>query len=242
MKWLYLFLDLGTLFFPVVLSFDKNVRFIRHWKNTILASVIVGIPFVVWDIYFTKQGIWEFNSRYTLDLFIFNLPVEEILFFIVVPFACIFIYECCKFYLKRYTFHVLNRVLLFIIFGFSIFLPIHAPEAQYTVWVFIATLFVLGWWSFNLKLSFIGVSFAISIIPFLLINGVLTGAFTDAPVVVYNDLENSQMRLFSIPFEDLLYSFSLIVSSILTFEFLNQRKLIVEKHSDSRKNNKMILK
>lgn len=240
MKWLYLFLDLGTWFFPVVLSFDKNVRFIRHWKNTILASVIVGIPFIVWDIYFTKQGVWEFNSRYTLDLFIVNLPVEEILFFIVVPFACIFIYECCKYYLKRYTFHGLNRILFFITFGFSIFLLINAPEAQYTVWVFIAALLVLGWWIFNVKLPFIGVSFTLSIIPFLLINGVLTGAVTDAPIVLYNDLENSQMRLFSIPFEDLLYSFSLIVSSILTFEFLNRRKLIIEKHSDSRNSNKML--
>jgi len=242
MKWLYLFLDLGTLFFPVVLSFDKNVRFIRHWKNTILASVIVGIPFVLWDIYFTKQGVWEFNSRYTLDLFIVNLPVEEILFFIVVPFACIFIYECCKFYLKRYTFQVLNPVLLIITFCFSIFLLLNAPEAQYTVWVLISTFIVLGWWSLNMKLPFIGVSFVLSIIPFILINGVLTGAVTDAPIVLYNDLENSQMRFFSIPFEDLLYSFSLIVSSILTFEFLNRRKLIVAKHSDSRKNNKMILK
>ena len=228
MKWLYLFLDLGTLFFPVVLSFDKNVRFIRHWKNTIIASVIVGIPFVVWDIYFTKQGIWEFNSTYTLDVFIFNLPLEEIIFFLAIPFACIFIYECCKFYLKKYTFYSLNVFLITLFTGFAIFLLINAPAAQYTVWVFTSTLLILLYWSLNLKLPFIGVSFLLSIIPFLLVNGILTGSLTDAPVVIYNDLENSQMRLVTIPFEDLLYSLTLIVGSILTFELLNRRKLRIQ--------------
>ena len=231
MKWLYLLLDLGTWFFPVILSFDKNVQFIQHWKNTIIASTLVGIPFIIWDIYFTKHEIWQFNPSYTLDLFIFNLPIEEVLFFLAVPFACIFIYECCKFYLKAYSFHSFNRILLILIFCLAIFLLINSPNALYTNWVFIYTFLALIYWSINLKLSHVGISFAISLIPFLIVNGILTGIITEAPVVIYNDLENSQFRLFTIPIEDVLYSFTLIVSSIITFENLNRRKSSLENHS-----------
>ena len=56
--------------------------------------------YLVWDYVFTIKNVWSFNEDYILGIKFFELPLEEILFFITVPFACIFIYECLKCYFK----------------------------------------------------------------------------------------------------------------------------------------------
>ena len=49
-----------------------------------------------------KSGThWGFNNDYLLGIYLFNLPLEEILFFITVPYACVFIYECLNVYIKK---------------------------------------------------------------------------------------------------------------------------------------------
>jgi lycopene cyclase domain-containing protein len=60
-------------------------------------------------------------------------------------------------------------------------------------------------------------------IPFFLMNSVLTGIATASPVVWYNNSENLAFRWGTIPVEDVLYSFVLIVSNILVMEWLSQK-------------------
>jgi len=54
-------------------------------------------------------------------------------------------------------------------------------------------------------LSHFYLTYAVILIPFLLINGALTGMFTPQPVVSYNDLHNLGVRIFTIPVEDSVY-------------------------------------
>ena len=57
----------------------------------------------MFDSFFTKYGIWSFNDSYILGYKVCLLPVEEWMFFIFVPFACLFIYEntnCNKYYVS----------------------------------------------------------------------------------------------------------------------------------------------
>ena len=223
MSWLYLLLDAGTLFFPVVLSFDKNVHYLDHWKRVLLSTLLIAIPFIAWDIYFTAKGVWGFNPNYLTGMEVYNLPIEEVLFFIVVPFACTFIYQCCKFYLKRFNFNRLNIFMALFIFLYACVVFFQNTSGAYSSLVFISTLIVLLFWIKNFHLNFIGISFIISILPFLVMNGALTGQYTDAPIVWYNDLQNASIRLFTIPVEDVVYCFSLIASNFITFEFLNKR-------------------
>lgn len=64
-------------------------------------------------------------------------------------------------------------------------------------------------------LSFL-VSYAIILVPFLLVNGFLTAI----PVVLYNDAENLGVRIYSIPFEDMFYGMLLVMMSVAIFEKL----------------------
>ncbi|MBK9191921.1 MAG: lycopene cyclase domain-containing protein [Crocinitomicaceae bacterium] len=45
-----------------------------------MAGFIVGIPFLIWDYFFTKAGVWGFNPEYLTEFYIANLPIEEVLF------------------------------------------------------------------------------------------------------------------------------------------------------------------
>ena len=100
-QYLYLILDLSILLMIIPLSFDKKVSYVSTWKSAFLAIGFVGVPFLIWDILFTEWGIWGFNDSYLSGIYLYNLPIEEVLFFIVVPFACTFIYACAKAYFSH---------------------------------------------------------------------------------------------------------------------------------------------
>jgi lycopene cyclase domain-containing protein len=224
MKGLYLLLDGLTLFFPFVLSFDQRVHYFSKWLSVFLATLIVALPFLVWDVLFTKNGVWGFNDDYLVGLKIAELPIEEILFFFVVPFACVFIYECAKFYLKTISFKQLNRIICFAIPLYGLLLALLEPVGWYTLSVVISSGFVLFFWLRNMHLNFAGITFLISLIPFLGVNGILTGGVTSAPVVWYNEAHKVSPRIWTIPMEDVLYCFTLIIGVILLYEYIHEKR------------------
>ncbi|MDH3322185.1 MAG: lycopene cyclase domain-containing protein, partial [Flavobacteriaceae bacterium] len=70
----------------------------------------------------------------------------------------------------------------------------------------------------NAELSTFYISFVAILIPFFIVNGILTGSFIDDPVVWYNNDENLGIRLGTIPIEDVGYAFSLIFLNIILIE------------------------
>src|SRR5690554_1987727 len=97
-KYYYLLINLGTILVPFIRSFEPRIHYARSFKWLFLSIAIVGIPFVVWDIIFTANGIWGFNDRYLSGIELFGLPLGEYLFFITVPFSCVFIYRVLNYF------------------------------------------------------------------------------------------------------------------------------------------------
>jgi lycopene cyclase domain-containing protein len=62
------------------------------------------------------------------------------------------------------------------------------------------------------------ISYVIILMPFTLVNGVLTGYFTDNPIVWYNNAENLGIRFLTIPIEDFLYYFLMYEICYLSYE------------------------
>ena len=80
----------GSVFFPFVFSFERNVGYYKQWKALGIAIVIPGLFFIVWDALFTKLGFWSFNDQFILGPRLLGLPLEEWLFFVVIPFCSVF--------------------------------------------------------------------------------------------------------------------------------------------------------
>ena len=225
MKSLYLLLDALTIVFPFILSFDKKVAFYKSWKYLGYGFLFIGIPFIIWDIIFTANGIWGFNPTYLTGFNIGNLPIEEVLFFVVVPFSCTFISACVKAYFPRLKLKGFNLIFYASLAIYALFLMATAWDAWYTLvasLLALATIPIIR--KLKLKLEFLPLSFLIALVPFFIINGVLTGTGIDSPIVWYNDLENTGMRFATIPYEDVVYGWTLIAGNIVVFEWFSSRK------------------
>ncbi|OIP84055.1 MAG: hypothetical protein AUK44_03600 [Porphyromonadaceae bacterium CG2_30_38_12] len=217
-KFTYLALMLGSLFFPLLLSFDKNVRFVQYFKPLAVAIVIPGMFFIVWDVLFTHLGYWQFNEAYTLGWRIFKLPLEEWMFFIVIPFCSIFIYKVFQFYFPNLQFNKQLRIFYFSVALLFSLIAIFNFEKYYSFITLLGVAFMLFFVllekSFLPHLTYFSIAFVVSCLPMLLVNGVLTAM----PVVSYNSNYFSNIRLYSIPIEDFSYFFLLLLMNVFVFE------------------------
>lgn len=187
--------------------------------------IIVAAIFIIWDIIFTSFGIWGFNSEYLVGFSIFNLPIEEWLFFITVPYASVFIYDCLKYYFPKWKLsNSGNIIAVFLGIILAIFALLYLGK-HYTYITFITLAFVLFLLSIS-KADYLGrffVAYLIILFPFLLVNGILTGSLTSEPVVWYNDNFNLDLRISTIPIEDVFYGMLLILGNVAFYEYLQKR-------------------
>lgn len=213
MMFSYLLLNIGVILFPFILSFDKKVAFYKQWKSVFTAILLTSLIFIPWDILFTINDFWGFNKDYLIGLEFLHLPIEEILFFITVPYAFLFTSACIEAYFPRIVekvslrFHIVFISMLTIT---SIYL-VNQYEGIYSISVFIGspliTIILIFSKHFHFK-AFI-LSFIIILGPFLLVNGLLTGSYTESPIVWYNKDVISNIRIGSIPLEDVFYNYML---------------------------------
>lgn len=97
----YLAVLVVSLAGPLIFSFSRELTFYRSPARLVLSIVIPFVIFVLWDILVTGRGHWSFNPDYTLGITIVNLPIEEILFFVVIPFCALFTWESVKYFLRQ---------------------------------------------------------------------------------------------------------------------------------------------
>lgn len=232
MNYYYLILNLASILFPFLLSFDKNVRYVAKWRYTLISIIFTSLIFIPWDAWFTAKGVWGFNEQYLTGIHFFGLPMEENLFFITVPFACIFVMECVKYYLPGWVKFVdvkLNWIILIVFNILTVTLIVLYWGRWYSMSAMIGALVAVNLCSFLVRnyVALATVSYAFICIPFFIINGALTGAFSDAPVVWYSPEEFSGVRIGTIPMEDLYYNLLMVIS--LFFFYFAWQKLILHR-------------
>lgn len=228
MKSLYLLIDFFTIIIPFIFSFHPKIKFHKTWAAFFAANIITAIIFIVWDDLFTKAGVWNFNPDYVTGVFIASLPIEEILFFICIPYSCVFTYYCLtKFYNLSWRSNAEN-IFCLIFSGILITIGLIFYDRIYTSVTFISTGLLCLTLKFLLKINWFGKAvtvYAILLIPFLIVNGILTGTGIEDAVVRYNNSENLGIRIMTIPIEDVFYGFELILLNIFLYHIFNKKTI-----------------
>ncbi len=227
MKSLYILLNLGSFIVPFLFSFHPRLKFYKHWKHLFLAILITMLIFIPWDVIFTVNGFWGFNPAYYLEYTIFSLPIEEWLFFICIPYACIFTHYSLQHLvpnmrLSTKTTKTISYILLLIFtLGAIVF-----HDKWYTVidLGYGAILLVIVLKISPKILESYYLTFLVMLIPFFIVNGVLTGSWITDQVVWYNDAQNLGIRMGTIPVEDSVYAFTMILSSLFLMNLFSKRK------------------
>jgi lycopene cyclase domain-containing protein len=74
-----------------------GVRVYRQWRRLLLTLGPVLVVFLAWDAYAISAGHWDFDRAQTLDVARpASIPVEELLFFVVVPVCSILALEAVR--------------------------------------------------------------------------------------------------------------------------------------------------
>jgi lycopene cyclase domain-containing protein len=93
----YLSLLVGCLVVTAPLEFLLGVRVYARWRRLLLAVLPEFVVFVVWVLYAIHQGHWDYSSTRTLDVRLpGGIPVEEVLFFLVVPVCAVLALEAVR--------------------------------------------------------------------------------------------------------------------------------------------------
>lgn len=218
----YLFFNL-IVFVPVlILSFITDVKPHKHWRALLSAFLLVSIPFILWDWWAVANGHWGFNAKYILDYRVLQLPLEELLFFVTVPFAMIYVWGVIKKFVTDRAVGTLWPLLVAsIAVGVSIALLVLYWNNGYTRSAMLAALIAIGlalcsnlfftqrFWTFQIVL--LGI--------FVVANWLLTAL----PIITYGDSSIIGYRVITIPIEDFFFNFAFLNLFLVTFNWLDMK-------------------
>lgn len=94
LKFGYMAMILFTVFGSFWLEIVLKIGVLKRIKRVLLSILPVAVFFLTWDAYAIDQGHWYFDRNQILGIFgPFDIPLEEFLFFTVVPLAAIMTIE-----------------------------------------------------------------------------------------------------------------------------------------------------
>lgn len=220
----YLLVLIGTFVIPVLLGLKKQIGILSNLKYLVPAILFTGAIFIMWDMRFEQQAIWRFNSEFLIGVNLLNLPIEEWLYFIVVPFLAFSIYEFVKYRFSNFeqanTFLAFSLV-LFLLFGIVAYF---SRQKLYPFFTFFLLAIYLGYTIFRNRFkkhySKFYLTYFILLVPFLLISGILTAL----PIIEYNPIHHFNIKIYSIPIENFASLFLLLLMNTTIYEYLKERR------------------
>lgn len=76
------------------LDFVFKLKVLKSTKRWALSVAPIALFYLTWDAFAISRKEWSFDARKILQIYLpFHIPIEEFLFFIVVPLASILTYE-----------------------------------------------------------------------------------------------------------------------------------------------------
>ncbi len=204
--------------------------FYKKWKSIAIAILLPGILFLSWDNLFTYWGVWNFNPRYVIGVYWFHLPIEEVVWFICIPYACLFSYEAANHYIAKDIIGNKQKMIsLLLVISLSLIAVFNLARV-YTSVTFIGLALFIIFVQWIWKPPFLGrfyLAFLFILVPFFIVNGILTGTGLEEAIVRYDNSENLSIRMGTIPVEDTFYGMLLLMMNVSLYEWLQTKKALL---------------
>ena len=183
---------------------------------------IISTLFIVWDALAAARGDWAFNHKYIIGFSLLGLPIEEILFFITVPYSCIFLYETFRTYFKeKSVYYSQNLYGILAVLSFATAIIFRDKAYTATIFIMTGTLFTTA--RFCFRSIFSSSLYWLYIIICTLLFAVFNHFLTSLPVVTYSPQAITGLRAGTIPIEDFFYNFSLLSFYLIIYLFAGER-------------------
>ncbi len=99
----YLTFDLIILIIALLFSFNRKIKCYENFFAYLFSVAIVSTSYLIWEILSVNRGDLSFSAAQTTKFYIFKLPIEELLFFLIMPYLVILIYEATNSYRQEKT-------------------------------------------------------------------------------------------------------------------------------------------
>ena len=200
-------------------------NFFTELKYMLPAIAFSGAIFVLLNIRFLETGIISFNPKYITGKNLFNLPIEEWFFLIVISIMSFAIYYQVKIKFEHFekpNLLVSVSLVLLVVFGLITWFSRPKPV---TFFIFFLLTIYLAYTIFRNRfkqhLTKFYIALIISAVPFYLFKGILYSL----PVVLYNNEFNLGIQMYGVPVEEFGYFFLLMLINTTIFEYLRDRNL-----------------
>ena len=233
----YLVIDGLILLFPLLFSIKWKFKYYTFYKPLAASIIIVGGAYILWDIIVTYRGDWAFNPEFLSGIYLptkeVGLPVEEILFFVVVPYACIFIYENLEYFIpkKEIWFNKWLYTLIAVVF-FIVGVVFYYQDYTILAMLSCATFFLIAGFFYTqlLRSRNYWLYIILSFIPFIVFNYLLTSLIvvTYNPAAIWGGDGLWNGRFFTIPFEDFFYNFSMLSFYLMVYLYFKKKWTILK--------------
>gem|GEM_PF-352431 len=92
-SWQYLVLMGACVLITLPLEFVLGARVYRSPRRLALAMAPMLVVFIVWDVVGILRGHWSYSDRFTTGMMLGVMPLEELVFFLVIPLCGLLTYE-----------------------------------------------------------------------------------------------------------------------------------------------------
>ncbi|MEJ1237856.1 lycopene cyclase domain-containing protein [Chryseolinea sp. T2] len=222
-KYLSLLIDFVLLAIVVVASLHPKFPFYKHWKKAGAGLLATVIFFILWVELFAHLGIWSFDERFTIGVHVGWIPLEEVLFLVIVIYTGMFVYFALNQISEKDRLFPHQEVISSVLIIVLLIAGLYYKEKVYTGAAFLLLAIFLTFQMLKLRPRYMGrfySTFALLFIPLLIVDGFRTGAFVNGEIVHYNDEQNLNLRLGTIPLENICFVFLLMVMPVTIWEWL----------------------
>lgn len=217
---LYLLIDLAALIIALFFSFRPRASFRKEWKWLLPSIGVVAIPTLLVNAQLIRIGAWGYNQDHILGQFVYLLPIEEILYYLCVPYLAMLGYYFCRYYFPGTQLKYSGRIIAGVSAALCLIIAAAYLDHLFTLISFLGVSIFLAF-CFLRRPFWLGhliISFSVFSIAFILYNSTLGELNLIFPIFKYEAAETMDVFVNNMPIECLPYSLLVFGSIISIYE------------------------